>query len=353
MVDVESIWQEYGMEQLQSGLRELFPEAELSLSHVFGRVLQGDVLGALGEVLSGCSGGVSAWLGSLRSVLLWLVVLGILSALVTYFVEIFDSHQIADISFYMMYLLVMTLLLKCFGQAGDIAVDAMEQIVLFIRLLVPTYLLAVGAASGTATSGAAGELMMLLIYGVEKILVSGLVPLIYTYMMLVILNGVWTEEKLGLLIEFLEKGVGAALKAAVWIVTGIGIFQTLLSPVIDSVKSSALQKILTALPGLGDAAGGAAQLVMGSAVVIKNAIGVVLLLVLLALCLSPLLQIFCIACLLKLAAALMGIVGDRRMTAAVNRAGDGAAMLFRTAGTAMLLFFILISLVALGTNRGF
>lgn len=46
--------------------------------------------------------------------------------------------------------------------------ETVENIVLFVRLMVPTYLLAVGVASGPATVGAGYQLMLLLIYGTEK-----------------------------------------------------------------------------------------------------------------------------------------------------------------------------------------
>ena len=91
---------------------------------------------------------------------------------------------------------------------------------------------------------------------------------------------------------------------------------------------------------------------MGSAVIIKNSIGVFLLILLLGLCMAPLLKILLMGILLKGAAALMGIVSDKRITACADHAGDAVMMLFRTVGTAMLLFLICLSLVAAATNRG-
>ena len=85
---------------------------------------------------------------------------------------------------------------------------------------------------------------------------------------------------------------------------------------------------------------------VGSAVVIRNSIGVVLLLLLLLLCAVPLLKIAVIAGMLKCAAAFMGIVSDRRITACANRIGDASLLLFRLTGTAMLLFVIAVAVAA-------
>lgn len=111
------------------------------------------------------------------------------------------------------------------------------------------------------------------------------------------------------------------------------------------MKKSALQRIVSAIPGVGNAADGAVELVLGSALVIKNSIGVVLLILILVLCAAPLLKIGLIAGVLKCAAAFMGIVSDKRITTCVNRAGDGGLLLLKTAGTAILLFLISIAVV--------
>lgn len=352
-VNIEEIWQDYGLDRLENGLETLFPDDSVSLGRLLGRVLSGDVLGGIQELLESVPNVMTAQLSGLKNILIWLLVLGIVSAIMSYFVEIFDKHQIADLSFYVMYLLLTAVVLKCFEQAAATALQAVENIVLFIKLLVPTYLLSVGVATGSTTVSAYYQLLLLIIYGVENILAAGIIPFVYSYCMLAVVNGIWIEEKLSLLMELMEKGIRAVLKAAVGIVTGVSVFQAVITPVIDSVKASALQKAISAIPGIGNAADGVVELVTGSAVVIKNSLGIVMLLLLLFLCAAPLFKIFLTACLLKAAAALMGIVSDKRITSCTDRVGEGSMMLFHTAATAMLLFLITISIVATATNRGF
>lgn len=351
-VTIDVIWEEFGLGQLQQELAGLFPGNGFSLQQILSQVLQGDIMGAIKNILNAVLGDVSGHLASMRSILLWLVMLGIISALMSHFMEIFDKHQIADISFYFMYLLLTAVLLACFGQAAEVAAGAMENILLFIKLLVPTYLMAVGVASGTTTAGASYQLVLVLIYGVERVLMGGLLPFIYSYVLLAVVSGIWMEEKLSLLMELLEKGIKAALKGAIGVVTGISIIQSVITPVIDSVKSSTLQKVMAAIPGIGGAADSVASLVLGSAVIIKNSIGVVLLILLVGMCLAPLMQILFIACCLKLAAAIMGIISDKRITTCTNKVGEGSMMLLKTTGTALMLFLICISVVAAATNRG-
>ena len=350
-MDLSMVWQDFGLDRLQEGMGTLFPQQSLSLEQLLGKVATGDILGALGELFSGSLAGIQAQFSGMKNILVWLLILGILSSLMNHFVEIFDKHQVADISFYFMYLLFSAVLLGSFSQAAQVAEETMENVILFVKLLVPAYLISEGVAAGSVTAGASYQMMLLVIYGVEQILVSAMLPLIYSFVMLSMINGIWAEEKLNLLIELLEKAVGWILKAAIGIVTGISIFQALITPLVDSAKSSALQKVLASLPGVGNLADGVVELVLGSAMVLKNSIGVVLLLLLLAMCAAPLVKIAVIALILKCAAAFMEIVSDKRITACANRAGDGGLMLLRTAGTAMLLFLIAISACTASVRR--
>ena len=350
---MESIWQDYGFDKLQEGMKSLFPKYSISLWDVLEQVLAGDIFGALEVLYEGTIGGVLEQLGGLRNILLWLLLLGIASSILTHFVEIFDRHQIADLGYYFMYLLFVMILFQCFTQTAEIARETMESIVLFIEMMIPTYLLAVGVSTGTTTVSAYSQLLMLIVYVVELVLSGWVRNFISVYVVLSMVNGIWIEEKLSLLVELISKLISFVLKAALGIVTGMSIFQTLITPVIDSAKSTVLQKALSAIPGIGNMTEGVAELVLGSAVVIKNSIGIVLLLLLVVLCAAPLLKIYIIAWLLRLAAALLGMISDKRLVACTNYIGEGCMMMFRTAGTAMLLFVIVISVVATATNRGF
>ena len=346
MTDLNLVWQDYGLDRLAEGIERLFPKGGIDLENILLQVISGDVFGAISELFKGSVRGFTGQMEGMKNVFGWMLVLGIVSSLMTHFVEIFDRHHVADIGFYFMYLLFTAILLKCFGQAADAAAGALENIILFVQLLVPAYLITVGISAGALTAGAAYQVMLFAVYGVEYILSAGLLPLIYSYVMLSVINGIWVEEKLSLLIDLLGKAVGWVLKGALGIVTGISIFQALIAPVIDSARTSALQKFVSAIPGVGGAASGVAELVLGSAMVIKNSVGVVLLLLLLLMCAAPLFKIAVIAGILKCVAAFMGIVSDKRITACADRTGDAGLLLLKTTGTAMVLFLIAIAVTA-------
>lgn len=352
-MEFDTIWSDYGFGELQESMDRLFPTWHISFAELMQRLFKGQVLEVMADFLQMSIREMAGNADSMKSVFGWLLALGILAALMSHFVEVFDQNQVADLSFYVMYLLVSAVLLKCFGQAARTAAETISDIVLFTRLLVPTYLLAVGVASGGLTAGAYYQLMLILICVVQEFLQGAVIPLIYSYCLLTVVNGVWVEEKLTMLIEFLEKVLGWIMKGALWAVTGISVFQSVLTPVLDSFQNTALQKAVGAIPGIGDAAEGVMKLTVGSAVIIKNSLGLGILILLLFLGAAPLAKIFGMALMLKAAAAFMGIVSDKRITSCTDRVGNGALFLFRLTGTVLLLFLITAAVIAISTNRGY
>lgn len=350
--DVEVIWGEFGLGEAMEQLDELLPEYEVDAEEVITRILQGEILSAIGLLWDGIKGKLFAELAGMRNIFASILILGIISALFSNFSDVFQNHQIADISFYFLYLLLMAVLMQAFLAAADITTQVVENIVLFVKMFIPTYFMAVGAAVGSATAVVYYQFMLVLVYVVEKLLCTILLPLIYSYVLLALMNGIWAEERLTLILELLKKGIGIGLKVALGAVTSLSLIQSMITPVVDSLRTSAVKKAIAVIPGIGDLAEGVTEMVIGSAVLIKNSIGIFLLLLLLAICLIPLAKLLVIACMMKGSAALVGIVSDKRITGCTDRVGDGSLLLLRTAFTSVALFFITIAIVAYTSGRG-
>lgn len=346
------VWGEYGLEEMMDELEQLLPDYNLDGKMIMDKIMHGEIIEAIGLFWGGVKGKLLAEVTGMKNIFVSILILGIISALFSNFSDVFQNHQIADISFYLLYLLLMSVLLKAFLSAADITAQVVEHIVLFVKLFIPTYCMAVGAAAGSATAVVYYQFVLVLVYAVENILLTLLLPLIYSYVLLALMNGIWAEERLSLVLEFLKKGIEIGLKVAMGTVTSLSLFQAMITPVLDSLQTSAVKKAISVIPGIGDLAEGVTEMMIGSAVLIKNSIGIFLLLLLLAICLIPLAKLLMIACMMKGSAALVGIVSDKRITGSTDRVGDGSLLLLRTAFTSVALFLITIAIVAFTTGKG-
>ena len=345
------MWDEMDMNAVSLDFEQLFPEFSFDGKAVFGHVMQGELWEALKMLGGGIADAFAYQRGELRTLFFTILILGIVAALFSNFADLFKDHQVSDLAFYFVYLMLIAVLLKFFVDAVGIVQEILQSVTAFIRLYIPTYMVAVAGATGFASASVYYHLLLVVVYLIEWGYLSILLPMVYGYVLLTVINGIWMEEKLGLLLELLEKLIGGSIKVTLGIITGFSLLQAMISPVIDSLQSSAVKKAVSVLPGIGGLTEGMFEMVMGSAMLVKNSIGIYITLVLIVLCGIPLLKLALLACVIKLSAALIGIVSDKRMTGCANRVGDGNLMLLKIALASVGMFVIQIAIITYTTGR--
>ena len=76
-MDLNLVWQDFGLDRLQEGILRLFPERRLNLEELLGEVMTGDVFGALAALFRDSITDFFTQLAGMRNVFVWLLVLGI------------------------------------------------------------------------------------------------------------------------------------------------------------------------------------------------------------------------------------------------------------------------------------
>lgn len=350
MGDGSLIWESMDLNAAMLDFQRLYPEYSFDGKHVLNLILQGKLWDAMKELVNGVTGAIYSQTGELRTLFFMILVLGIVAALFVNFADLFQDHQVSDLAFYFVYMLLIAVLLQSFDRSMGIVREILESVTVFMKLYIPTYMIAVGSASGVASASAYYQILLFIVYLIEWGYLTVLLPIVYSYVMLTVINGIWMEEKLTLLLELLGKVIGISIKITVGIITGFSILQAMISPVIDSLQSSALKKALAAIPGIGGLTEGMFEMVVGSAVLVKNSVGLYITLILLVVCCVPLLKLLLLGGVIKLSAALMGIISDRRMTNCANRVGDGNLMLLKIALSSIGMFVIQIAVITYTTN---
>lgn len=347
------VWEQMEMDVISGDFERLFPTYSFDGKAVLADLMGGQLWEALKKLGGGISGAVLFQKEEFRALFFTILVLGVAAALFSNFADLFRDHQVSDIAFYLVYLLLIAVLIKFFAETVGTVKEILNGVVTFVRLYIPTYILAVGGASGAASASAYYQLLLVAVYLIERGYLSVLVPFVYVYVLLTVINGIWMEEKLALLLELSEKLIKGSLKASVWLTTGFSLLQSMVSPVIDSLQSSAVKKALSAMPGVGGLTEGMFEMVLGSAVLVKNSLGLFMTFALIAFCAVPILKIALTACVIKLSAALIGIISDKRLTNCASRVGEGNLMLLRIALTSVGLFMIQVAIISYSTGQAY
>ena len=346
----EAILSEFDFDEIERSLQEMFPDEKIEFGDVVTALMSGDAEEAGGVLLAFLSDMVSYEFRYNWHNLVYILLIAIAAAVFSNFSGAFRNRQISDISFYVLYMLLITLCLTSFQTAAQGLEERLDSVVEFMRVLCPSYFLAVAFASGSVTSVFFYNVILLLIYVVELVIIRFVLPVIHIYIMIRVLGNLTGEDFLSESAELMHKVAAWILKTLLACVIGVNVVQGLLAPAIDTLKRSALTRTAEALPWVGNAMGGAAEIFLGTAVLIKNGIGMAGAVIAVLICLGPIVQLALMALMYKVAAALVQPVSDKRITACISGVSEGYELLVRVIFTVGLLFLLTIAVVAASTS---
>lgn len=157
---------------------------------------------------------------------------------------------------------------------------------------------------------------------------------------------------LGKMAELIETVISWGLRTLLGVAAGLQVVRGLVAPVMDSLKRSAVGKTAGALPGIGGAVNAVTELVLTTAVLVRNSLGIALLLVILAVGAGPLVRYGLLSLTYRFLAAAAQPVSDKRLVEAFGTMAEGCALLMRILFTAEILCMLTFLILMAGGGLG-
>ena len=332
--------------EMQEAVNELLGEETFSVREALERILAGEEVFSIDFLLETGKNFICDHLLADRVVLFQVVLLVLLAALFANFTNVFSGSQAGEASFYLVYMLLLALLIHSFRSLSAGLSGSLEDLTAFMQALMPSYFLAVTAASGAATAMVFYEMVLGVIFLIQTLLLKAVIPGIQAYVVIQLINYLHKEDFLSKLAELLKTVLEWSLKTITAVVIGMELIQNMISPALDSLKRDALGKTAAAIPGIGNVIDGATEVALGTAVLIRNCLGATGILILVILGLPPVIKLAGTVLAYKLLAALLQPVSDKRMTGCLWAMGEGCRLLLKVLLTVELLLLITIAVLA-------
>lgn len=285
-----------------------------------------------------------------RGYLAQIVLLAAAFGLLYNFANVFEKGAVADISFYIVYLILVAMLMKSFLLMSTLLTDTLGIMLDFMRALLPAFCLTMVISTGSVTAMGFYQLTLLVIYLIEAVLNYLVVPAIHIYLVLELLNHLTNEDMISKMTQLVKGAVEWVLKFLFTMVIGINVVQGLLSPVIDSFKTTMFAKTASMLPGFGNSVNAVAEIMVGSGIIIKNGVGIAGIIAVVLLCAAPAIKIGVMILLYKVSAAVIQPISDKRISGCISGMGEGARLFGKTMVTAMVMLLLTIALVVASTT---
>lgn len=344
MTELEQEWLAEQMYSWQRILEGYFPDKTLSLSELVSLLLSGNFMQCLKQLLGGIKQDMIRQFVNQKEFLFWLVFIGIFSALIHILAEVFEKTKMAEIAFFFCLLVGGGSLIGRFLQSYDIAQEVLEEVSTFGRLLGPSYLLSISLADGVESGIGSRMVLIFVLQVIERIYVKLLLPMTKGYMLLLFMNALWKGDRFRGILELMKKGMDLILKASFGVVSGSGLLQTILSKSIGRMENTTLAAAAGSIPGIGDWSESIVNISLNCAGVMKNTMGVTLILVLLVICSIPLLRLLVFSGILRVAGAMVGFIGEQKMVQFLNQVSEIQGYLCKITSLGLFLFLISVAI---------
>ena len=282
-----------------------------------------------------------------------LLALGLFGALFAGFSEVFSGGHMAETGFFLTYLMAFALLAAVFRESAEAAARILDSQIQFMKVLLPSYFPPVGWAGAGLSSAAWYEAALFLIAGVQKLYTGLLLSLVRIYFLSVMAGSMGKEDMLSRMLDLLKSAVQWGSRSLIGLVLGFQLVQGMVLPYADSVKNAGMQRLLQAIPGIGAGAGAVTKLMLGSGVLIKNAMGAAAVLLLFLFSIVPLARLFVLYLIYRGVAAVLQPVADKRLVVCLSGAAQAQKMLLTVTASCFLLFAVTIALICQGTNAAY
>ena len=321
-------------------------EIDLSYTQLVKQLIHGNVKGVLHTMKEGFLNRMLIQKDLIREILL----IAFTAAIFKNLSDSFFQQSTANSAFYITYVILCGVMVHSFFYLNKTVTQLVTLMADYMKGMIMAYSLAVVSTSGITTSTTVYEFYLLLIYAMTTLTNVVLLPMIKILFVLKIINHISKEEHFSRLCKTLEGVIKFLLKGFLSVLLGVQLIQSMILPAVDSMKNTVLQKGMSAIPGIGSGLNSAMTMVIGSAVVIKNSIGAVGILVLIVIIVPPVIEITAVVLTYLLAGIMIQPTSDKRITGAMDAVIQSGKLMLSMIFTMALLFILSVALIAFSTN---
>lgn len=332
------------VDNLNSEVQGAVPE--LDFKELVTKLIKGDLDWQISDIFSGIVKFVFKEVVANASLLGKLVVLAVICAVLQNLMSAFEKSTTGKLAYAVSYMALISLAIGTFTLAVSIGREAVDNMVHFMQALLPLLLTLLAAMGGVASTAIFHPVIFGSITTIGTVIKVIVFPLLFFSAVLNILSNLSEKFQVSRLADLMKTVAMAVMGLCSTVFLGLFAIKGVAGSVTDGVAIRTAKFATDAfIPVVGGMFSDALDAVVGSSLLIKNAVGLAGVIIIFILTIMPMLKIFAVAFVYKLAGALIQPVGDKQMAACLTDLGKSLLGIFAAVATVGLLFFFAITIV--------
>lgn len=237
--------------------------------------------------------------------------------------ESLENDGISKLIYYVQYILIVTIIMANFSDIIKLVQDTTSNLLGFMNMLVPLLVTLMLYTGSITTSTVIEPIILFMVNFIGNMIQNLIIPLVLIFTSLVVISKISDRVQIDKLSKFLKSGIVWFLGIVLTIFVGVVSLEGTLSSSVDGITAKTSKAVVSsAIPVVGKILGDAVDTVLGCGVVLKNAVGLVGVIIIIGICIMPILKLTVLTASYKLLSALVQPIADKPITSLLEQIGD-------------------------------
>lgn len=267
--------------------------------------------------------------------------------------ESLENKGVSQITYYVQYILIVTLVMLNFSDIVNLVKGTIQNLVGFSYTLLPILTTLMVTTGNITSANVIQPILLFLITFIGNIITTIIIPIVLVSTALTIVSKVSDKVQIDKLSKFFNSGVVWSLGVILTIFVGLLSVEGTLSSSVDGVTAkTAKAAVSNFIPVVGKILGDAVDTVIGCGNILKNAVGIVGVVVIIGICILPIIKITILMATYYLASAVCQPIADEKVVSLLGKIGDTFKLLLAILISVSMMLVIGLTLVVKITNSG-
>lgn len=275
-----------------------------------------------------------------------LIVLSVICAFLNNLSNAFENNAVGKLAYMVCYLVIIAIAIQSFSIATAVGINVINDMVMFMQALLPLLLTLLMAMGGVTSSAMFQPIIIASVGTISTLMKDIVLPIIFFSAILSIVNNLSSKIHVSKLASLLKQScvvlLGFILTVFMGIITIHGVAASTTDGITIRTAKFAVERFI---PVVGGFISEAVDTIIGCSLLLKNAIGVLGLLILAFMVIMPLLKIFSLIVIYKIAGAVIEPITDSQLVSCLNDMSSSLILIFATVLSVAMMFFMAVTVI--------
>ncbi len=264
-----------------------------------------------------------------------------------------ENDTIANIIYYVQYIAIVTVIMTNFSDMIQLVKETSSNLVGVMNSLVPILMALMLYTGSITTSSVLEPIILFMIHFIGNLIQTILIPLTLVAATLSIVSKIGDKVQIDKLAKTFHSGIVLVLGIILTIFVGVVSLEGTLSSSVDGITAKTTKAIVsTSIPVVGKILGDVVDSVLGCGVILKNAVGVIGVVIIIGVCILPILKIGILMTCYRLLAGVCEPIADPKIVKLLEQISTIFKVLLAILCSISMMVIIATTLVIKISNSG-